>query len=94
MNFWVLWVYCGDAEKASNKARDKVVLFLAWLVFFPAAQYLIQEELNKHAQWAFSFQCPRAFPPGRTIFILDGLFSIPSHGHGGVKVAWEPVVAF
>jgi len=50
VSFYVLWKYCEDVEIASKKARDKVILFLAWLVFFPVAQYLTQEELNKFAK--------------------------------------------
>ncbi|MFN7990990.1 MAG: DUF4234 domain-containing protein [Candidatus Micrarchaeia archaeon] len=50
VNLYVIWRYCEDVESASNKARDKVVLFLSWLVFLPLAQYLVQEELNKLAK--------------------------------------------
>jgi hypothetical protein len=50
VNLYVLWKYCEDLEAASNKARDKVILFIAWLVFMPIAQWLIQEELNKLAK--------------------------------------------
>ncbi|MFH1394120.1 MAG: DUF4234 domain-containing protein [Candidatus Micrarchaeota archaeon] len=50
VNLYVLWKYCEDVEIASKKARDKVILFLAWIVFFPVAQYLTQEELNKFAK--------------------------------------------
>ncbi len=50
VNFYVLWKYCEAAEIASKKAQNKVIIFLAWLVFFPVAQYLVQEELNKLAK--------------------------------------------
>ena len=50
VNIYVLWKYCEDVETASKKARDKVLLFLAWIVFVPIAQYLVQEELNKLAK--------------------------------------------
>ncbi|HSB46533.1 MAG TPA: DUF4234 domain-containing protein [Candidatus Bilamarchaeum sp.] len=50
LNLYVIWRYCEDVEIASKKARDKVVLFIAWLVFIPLAQYLVQEELNKFAK--------------------------------------------
>ncbi len=50
VNLYVLWKYCEDVEAASKKARDKVILFLACIVFFPVAQWLVQEELNKLAK--------------------------------------------
>lgn len=50
VNLYVIWKYCEDVETASNKARDKVILFIAWIVFVPVAQWLIQEELNKLAK--------------------------------------------
>lgn len=50
VNLYVIWKYCEDVEIASKKARDKVVLFLAWIVFVPIAQFLVQEELNKFAK--------------------------------------------
>jgi hypothetical protein len=50
VNLYVLWKYCEDVEITSKKAHNKVVLFLAWLVFFPIAQFLTQEELNKLAK--------------------------------------------
>lgn len=50
VNLYVLWKYCEDVETASNKARDKVILFIAMIVFMPIAQWLVQEELNKLAK--------------------------------------------
>lgn len=50
VNLYVLWKYCEDTEVACKKARDKVILFIAWIVFFPIAQWLTQEELNKLAK--------------------------------------------
>jgi F0F1-type ATP synthase membrane subunit a len=50
VNLYVMWKYCEDVEIVSKKAQNKVILFLAWLVFFPIAQYLTQEELNKMAK--------------------------------------------
>ncbi len=50
VNLYVIWRYCEDVETASKKARDKVVLFLAWIVFLPIGMYLVQEELNKFAK--------------------------------------------
>jgi F0F1-type ATP synthase membrane subunit a len=49
-NIYVIWKYSEDVEAVSKKAQNKVVLFLAWIVFFPIAQYLTQEELNKLAK--------------------------------------------
>jgi hypothetical protein len=50
VNIYVIWKYCEDVEIASKKARDKLLLFVLWIVFLPAAQYLVQEELNKLAK--------------------------------------------
>jgi len=50
VNIYVIWKYCEDVETASKKARDKIVLFLLWIVILPVAQYLVQEELNKLAK--------------------------------------------
>lgn len=50
VNLYVIWKYSEDVEIVSKKAQNKVILFLAWLVFFPIAQYLTQEELNKLAK--------------------------------------------
>jgi len=50
VNLYVIWKYCQDIETVSKKARDKVILFIAWIVFMPIAQWLIQEELNKLAK--------------------------------------------
>lgn len=50
VNLYVAWKYCEDFETATKKARDKLLIFLAWLVFVPIAQYVVQEELNKLAK--------------------------------------------
>ena len=50
VNIYVLWKYCEDVETACGKARDKVILFLACIVFLPVGQWLTQEELNKLAK--------------------------------------------
>ncbi|MBU0527225.1 MAG: DUF4234 domain-containing protein [Candidatus Micrarchaeota archaeon] len=50
VNLYVLWKHCDAVEIVSKKAQNKVIIFLAWLVFFPVAQYLVQEELNKLAK--------------------------------------------
>jgi hypothetical protein len=50
VNFYVLWKYCEDLERATKKAQNKLVMFLAWMVLFPVAQFITQEELNKLAK--------------------------------------------
>jgi hypothetical protein len=50
VNLYALWRYCEDVETVSNKAKGKVLLFLAWIIFLPIAQWLTQEELNKLAK--------------------------------------------
>lgn len=49
VGFYVLWLYSSDVEAVTKKAKDKVILFLAWIVFFPVALYMVQEELNARA---------------------------------------------
>ena len=49
-NIYLLWQYLGQVEKASKGAQGKVLLFILWVVFFPATQYLVQTELNKFAK--------------------------------------------
>jgi len=46
----VLWKYSGEAEKALKSKYSQLILFLAWIVFFPIAQYLIQVGINTHAK--------------------------------------------
>ncbi|MEK6981973.1 MAG: DUF4234 domain-containing protein [Candidatus Micrarchaeota archaeon] len=50
VGFYVLWRYAQDVEKVSKGSQSKVLLFVLWLVLFPAAQYLTQIELNKFAK--------------------------------------------
>ncbi|MBD3390110.1 DUF4234 domain-containing protein [Candidatus Micrarchaeota archaeon] len=49
VNLWVLWKYAGEGEKVLNRKHSQLVLFIAWIVFFPIAQYLIQKGINRHA---------------------------------------------
>jgi hypothetical protein len=49
VNLYFIWKYSGEAEKMMKKKHSQLVLFLAWLVFFPISQYLTQQELNKLA---------------------------------------------
>ncbi|MBN2122544.1 DUF4234 domain-containing protein [Candidatus Micrarchaeota archaeon] len=49
VNLYFLWKYSGEAEKLMNKKHSQLVLFIAWLVFFPIVQYLVQNELNAKA---------------------------------------------
>lgn len=49
VNLYFIWKYCGEAEKLLNKEQSQLVLFIAWLVFFPITQYLVQVGLNKKA---------------------------------------------
>ncbi|MEW6035972.1 MAG: DUF4234 domain-containing protein [Candidatus Micrarchaeota archaeon] len=50
VNLYVLWKYCEDSEKATKGALGKILMFVVWIVFFPAAQFLVQTELNKLAK--------------------------------------------
>ncbi len=50
VNFYVFWKYSGEAEKAMKSKYSQLILFLAWIVFFPIAQYLTQEGINEHAK--------------------------------------------
>ena len=49
VNLWVLWKYSGEAEKALKNKYSQLILFIAWIVFLPIAQYIIQKGINKHA---------------------------------------------
>ncbi len=49
VNLYFLWKYSGEAEKVMKGKQSQLILFIAWLVFFPIAQYLVQKELNKVA---------------------------------------------
>ena len=49
VNIYVAWKYCEDVETASKGAQGKILLFVLWLVFMPAMQYITQNELNKLA---------------------------------------------
>jgi hypothetical protein len=50
VNLYSIWKYCEDLKAATKMERDPLVLFIAWIVFIPIAQYLVQEELNKFAK--------------------------------------------
>ncbi|MBU0586035.1 DUF4234 domain-containing protein [Candidatus Micrarchaeota archaeon] len=49
VNLWVLYKYSLDIEELSKGKQNKWVILLLWIVLFPIAQYMIQEEINKHA---------------------------------------------
>jgi len=49
VNLYVLWKYCEDLVAATKSSQSAVVYFILWVVFFPAAQYLMQQDLNKIA---------------------------------------------
>ncbi len=50
LNLYTIWIYCEDLVTATKSKRDKLLYFLAWVVFLPIAQWLAQEELNKLAK--------------------------------------------
>jgi hypothetical protein len=50
VNIYVIWKYCEDLVVGTKSKRDKLLLFIAWIVFLPIAQWLTQEELNKLAK--------------------------------------------
>ncbi|MFA5077158.1 MAG: DUF4234 domain-containing protein [Candidatus Micrarchaeia archaeon] len=49
INFYAIWKYCDDVSALSKGAQSNILLFVLALVFFPATQYLAQNEINKHA---------------------------------------------
>jgi uncharacterized membrane protein len=49
VNLYFLWKYSGESEKIMKGKHSQLLIFIAWLVFFPIAQYLVQQELNKVA---------------------------------------------
>jgi hypothetical protein len=49
VNLYVFWKYSKAVEQASDGSSSAILIFIVSLVFYPAAQYLVQSELNKHA---------------------------------------------
>lgn len=49
VNIWIWYKYADDVEAASKAAQNKWIVFLLFMVFFPAGQFLVQNELNAHA---------------------------------------------
>lgn len=49
VNLYIIYRYSMEAEKMMKEKTQWAVLFIAWIVFFPVAQYLVQKELNKYA---------------------------------------------
>ncbi len=48
-NIYFMWKYAHGVEFISEGAISGVLLFILWLVFFPAAIYMTQTELNRQA---------------------------------------------
>ncbi len=48
INIVIVWRYVRTVVSVTGR-RSTVLLFAAWAVFFPAAQYLIQQDLNAAA---------------------------------------------
>ena len=49
VNIWVFYKYSVDVEAASKGAANKWIILLAYFVFFPISQYIVQTEINKFA---------------------------------------------
>ena len=49
LNLIVIWKYAHAVEEATGGRRNGILIFLLWMVFFPAVQYVVQSELNKLA---------------------------------------------
>jgi hypothetical protein len=47
VNVVIAWKYAHTLEKATKGKRSGILIFLLWLVFFPAAQYVVQSDINK-----------------------------------------------
>ncbi|MCJ7478626.1 MAG: DUF4234 domain-containing protein [Candidatus Nanohaloarchaeota archaeon QJJ-7] len=45
VNFLVIWKYTAAVENASGE-HSGPLLFVLWVVFMPAAQYLVQSDIN------------------------------------------------
>ena|SRR3989338_2242627 len=51
VNFYWLWKYCeGYAKYVKKDESAGIIVLLAFLLFFPIGQYLVQTELNKMAK--------------------------------------------
>jgi len=48
-NWYFSWKYSEGVQYISNRSVDGVLLFILFIVFFPAAIYLTQKEINRHA---------------------------------------------
>ncbi|MDY6761460.1 MAG: DUF4234 domain-containing protein [Candidatus Nanohaloarchaea archaeon] len=48
LNAVIVWRYLNTVNAVTG-GRSPVLLFLLWLVFFPAMQYLVQQDLNTAA---------------------------------------------
>lgn len=50
VNLYSIWKHCEDLKAATNMERDPVIIFIAWIMFIPIAQYLVQVKLNRFAK--------------------------------------------
>ena len=48
-DIYFMWKYSQGVDNISNGAMSGVLVFILWIVFFPAAMFVTQTELNKHA---------------------------------------------
>jgi hypothetical protein len=48
-NLFAYWHYASESVEFVDQKYPAIVLFLAWIIFFPVAWYLVQSELNKAA---------------------------------------------
>ena len=50
VGFYTLWQYASAVEKLSGSKLSGPVIFVVWIVFFPAAVFMIQTALNDAAK--------------------------------------------
>jgi len=48
-NIFIIYTYVTGIEKISEGKKSAILLLILWFVIGPAALFLIQDELNKHA---------------------------------------------
>jgi len=49
INIWSYYKFCELYEKISSDNFNMWLLFVLWLVFFPAVWFIVQNEMNKKA---------------------------------------------
>ncbi len=52
LNLFATWHYASECTQFNGKRYPTILIFLAWIVFFPIAWFMVQTDLNKAADAA------------------------------------------